>query len=252
MGEGTFRQSFGEVHAIAAAVYASGEVVQLADGRAAIVGGLNAIAIGDPVVFNVIGSFELAKASATVIANGAPVYWDASVNQAVGSQALGADFYCGVAVKAAANGDTVVLVDINVPESSAAARAAWRSASVLLDHADATEHEIIPAAENGNGLIVDLFTGLVVEAPAGSSEDQLVLQLLDEDDNVLSVLTTTDTTPDAAGDLVQGTLTAGTGATGVVLAVIPAGKAAKVKVSQATAGTPAGSVRVSALVSPLL
>ncbi len=50
--------------------------------------------------------------------------------------------------------------------------------------------------------------------------------------------------------MVIGTRTTEAGATGDVAALIPAGKAAYVNVSQATAGTPAGEVTVGAILVP--
>ena len=78
-----------------------------------------------------------------------------------------------------------------------------------------------------------------------------ILELLANCDHPVRIITTTNTTPDAAGDLVQGTRGAFFAATGVVLGKVAAGKAVKCKVAQATAGTPAGKVKVRCWVSEL-
>jgi hypothetical protein len=76
----------------------------------------------------------------------------------------------------------------------------------------------------------------------------MIVTLYDSDDNAISSLTPSDAAADAVGDLVQGALSAANAATGTVQAVIPAGKGAYLKVSQATAGgTPAGEMKCQAL-----
>lgn len=252
MAEALLRYSHGEAKFTAATTYASGQIIQLSDGRAGVIAGLNAIASGDAVTAYTAGVFAVATASATTFSKGDPVYWDDSASVAVATPGEAADVFLGLAMDACANGDTTVAVDLNATPN-VAARAAWRTPGIVLDWEDTASYTVVLAAENPNGLLVDEFTGIVVEAGAGASEDQLVATLYDEDDNALSVCTFADSGADASGDLIQGTLTTATGATGVVAAVIPAGKSAYVKISQATSGSgAAGTVRVSALVSPLI
>jgi|SRR3990172_9514593 len=239
----------GEINEVAGVAYTSGEVIQLADGRAAIVANLVPVAIGEQVTFQTVGIGRLASATGTTFAKGAPVYWDASANVAITTPGADADFYVGTAVAAKVSGNLNVLVELNQPFTRGL-QALLATREVLLDHADTVEYIVVTAAENPNGMLVQAFTGIVTEAPAGSSEDQLILGLYDEDDNQLSTLTTTDTTPDAAGDIIVGTLSGFAAATGAVYAVIPAGKAAYVKVAQATVGTPAGAVKVHAILLP--
>lgn len=239
----------GEINEVAGAAYASGEVIQLNDGRAAFVANLVPVASGEQVTFQTEGIGRLASASGTTFSKGAPVYWDASANLAITAPGADADFYAGTAVAAKVSGDLNVLVELNQPFTRGL-QPLLSTREVLLDHADVAEYVVVTATENPNGMLLESFTGIVTEQPAGSTEDQLILGLYDEDDNQLSTLTTTNTTPDAVGDVIVGTLSGFAAATGAVYAVIPAGKAAYVKVAQATAGTPAGAVKVHAVLLP--
>lgn len=239
----------GEITEVAAAVYASGEVVQLADGRAAYADTLSPIAVGDAVTFRTQGIVDLLSASATTFTKGDYVYWDASANLAITAPGADEDFFVGVAVKAKANGDVTVKTELNVVPMRGGLPL-FCTREVLLDHADTDVYTLVTAAENPNGLILGSFHGLVTEEPAGSSEDQLVITLQDEDDTAISTITTTNTTPDAVGDVIVGTLSMFAGASAGVGAVVAAGKAVEVKVSQATAGTPAGALKVQAVFIP--
>ncbi len=240
----------------AAAALVDGQIIQMADGRAAVVTDANGIASGSTGTVTTTGRYAVASASATTFSVGDPVWFDLSTDKAITSSALGTQIYLGTAAKAKIATELVVEVNLGgVAALAGTGLPMWSSAKALMVHDDATEHTIIQAAQNPRGLIVHAFMGLVTEAPAGSSEDQLIIDLSDSDDNVLSQITTTDTSPDAAGDLVFGTLCesqAVTDATqGFALAVIPAGKSAYLNISQATAGTPAGEVTCWALVHSL-
>jgi len=97
-----------------AAGYAAGEVIQLADGRAAYVCGLQAKTSGESAGLKTSGQVTLAKTASVVILDGDQVYWDRSANTATPLRALaGADFPIGVAVGDAASADTSVVVDLN-------------------------------------------------------------------------------------------------------------------------------------------
>lgn len=136
--------------------------------------------------------------------------------------------------------------------SAAPTRGLIHTKIVEMDWETATEPVILPASENPNGVILLSFFAQVTEAPVGSSEDQLIVTLADEDDGTLSVLTTTDTTPDAAGDIIQGTLAVLGASTGGVLAQAAAGKALKLVLTQATSGgSPAGTLDCRALLLSL-
>jgi len=230
----------------------AGEIVQLPDGRAAIVKtDLAASELGS--VYSE-GIFDVLCTSGTTWSAGDPVYWDASASVAITTPGASDDVLLGTAVDAVASG-TAVRVDLNKGLAGAGGtgqRVAWRTRAQLIEHDDTAEHELVAAAENPAGLIILLATGIITEVMVGSSQDQQIVTVYDSDDTALATLTATDAAADAVGDLVQGTPTA-IAATGTVLAVIPAGKGCYAKTSQATAGgTPAGSMRVGLLVAPLI
>lgn len=252
--EAILRAPFGEVQFIAAADVVSGEVIQLADGQPAVVGGMRGFSAGELATGYSHGSYDLLSASATEFAVGAPVYWDVSANLAIASPGDADDLYMGTAEVAKSSGQTTVRTKLGTPGCGAGSigmRNLFTTREVEIDHADTAEFPLITANENPNGCLLMQFIGRVTEEPAGSSEDQLIVTLYDDDDNALSTLTTTNTTPDAVGDVIQGTQAAN-GATGAVLKSIPAGKGAYAKVSQATAGTPAGKLKVRAILCPLI
>lgn len=116
MSEALHRGPAAEVEKTAATTYASGEVIQLEDGRAAVVDGLQAVASGDKFLLVAHGVKDLASASATTFALGADVFWDVSANVAITVPAAG-DFYVGKCVQAKVNGDLVVLTDLNAPRT---------------------------------------------------------------------------------------------------------------------------------------
>jgi predicted RecA/RadA family phage recombinase len=98
-----------------AAGYASGEVIQLADGRAAYVGGLQAKTSGEAAGAKTSGQVTVTKTSGVVVLKGAPLYWDRSANTATPLKALaGGDFFLGVSLEDAASTATTVVVDLNV------------------------------------------------------------------------------------------------------------------------------------------
>lgn len=103
----------GQVKQLSAdAALASGELIQLPDGRAAYVAGLNARAAGDAVQFITENIVELPKTAAVAVLAGGDVYWVRSTSKAHPLRTSG-DFYAGVCVKDAAAADTTVLVDLN-------------------------------------------------------------------------------------------------------------------------------------------
>jgi predicted RecA/RadA family phage recombinase len=95
-------------HTLTAAVIA-GAVVVMAD----TVGvALSDGAIGDEVAVRVGGVFELPKASADDIAQGAKVYWDATPGN-ITTDATAPNVYAGHAFAAAGASTTTVLVRLN-------------------------------------------------------------------------------------------------------------------------------------------
>jgi predicted RecA/RadA family phage recombinase len=104
-----------ELRKTAAAAIASGEVHQLADGRAAIYCGLNAAASGERTNWTTEGQYTVAKTSGVVVLDGAPLWWDHSANSATPVPPLtDRDFFLGCAVGDAASGDATCVVNLNV------------------------------------------------------------------------------------------------------------------------------------------
>lgn len=102
---------------------ASGEIIKLADNRAAVVaGGLNAEALksGTPCQVITRGPIRIKKATGVTLASGR-AYWDISANTAitVGSAATG-DMDCGQIIGGGASADDFVDVDLNSPAGTAA------------------------------------------------------------------------------------------------------------------------------------
>jgi len=122
------------VDATAEAAVASGEVLQLPDGRAAVKLGLLAAADGDAMALATEGQFTLLKTASVVILKGGRVFWDRSAGTATPLRAAaGGDFFIGVAVNDAASADTTVIVDFNKQPSYLVDlhRDAFDSATVL-------------------------------------------------------------------------------------------------------------------------
>lgn len=237
-----------QVSETAATTYASGEIVQLAEGRAGVVLNMTPVASGDEVTFGVEGIFDVTCGTAVTFTKGDPVYWDVSASTALSAPGADGDHYLGICRKTKASGPTRVSVDFNVPFTGGL-QPIVATPEVLLDHADAAAHVVVSATQNPNGMLVQAFLGILTEVCAGT-EDQLKTALYDSDDNKLAEITATDAGADAVGDVLVATLGSLTAAQGTVYPVIPAGKGAYVKVSQATTGSAAGAMKVSALLIP--
>jgi len=111
--------AIGEIQLTATAAHAAGEVIQIPDGRAAIVGALSAVAIGDKFLAYTQGRFSVAKTASVVILDGAKVYWDRSASKAsYKADVAQGDFYLGTAVGDAASADTEMTVDINAEQQN--------------------------------------------------------------------------------------------------------------------------------------
>lgn len=116
---------------------------------------------------------------------------------------------------------------------------------------DTADHVLIPEWMNPHGLQLALVWGVITEAMAGSSEDQGVITIYDESDNALATLTPNDAAADAIGDVIMGTNPLIGASTGDAVKSVAAGEYVDCKVTQATSGgTPAGKVKVYALVVP--
>lgn len=114
MAEATFLRGRDEIRKTADAAIASGEVHQLADGRAAVFTGLNAAASGDRTNWTTTGQFTLTKTASMVFLDGGRVYWDHSANAAHYKKVNDRDFYVGRAVGDASSSATTLVVNLNV------------------------------------------------------------------------------------------------------------------------------------------
>ena len=117
---------------------------------------------------------------------------------------------------------------------------------------DILEHVLVPAWMNRHGLLFVGAFGIVTEIMAGSSEDQGIITIEDEDDNVLSTITASNSAADAVNDVLIGTNDLYSATSGDAAKVIAAGKAIQGFVSQQTTGTPAGKIKVYVDVRPLV
>ncbi len=96
---------------------ASGQVIQLADGRAAVVLGADAsssaYSSGDTISVATNGRWRVLKTASINLLEGGKVYWDRSANKADFHAASG-DFFLGKCADDAAAADATVDVDLNV------------------------------------------------------------------------------------------------------------------------------------------
>jgi predicted RecA/RadA family phage recombinase len=225
-------------------VYA-GQVLRLEDGRAAVKTGLETAASGDIISVDVEGVFDFLSASATIFSEGDEVVWNDSTNLAI-QPSLAVDA-AGVARAAKASGDLFVRVDLNK-------KVALRPVVFEFDtETDATEHVLIPASQNPNGLLILAIYGVVTEVFGGASEDQGIVTVKDGDGNSLATLTPTNAGADAIGDVIVGTGKVLGATTGDAIKTVAAGKTVTGIVSQATSGaSAAGKMKVYVLATPLV
>lgn len=114
MAEATYLKDDEVTEITAAAALASGQVIQLADGRAGFVAGTGAgVAAGDLAGVQTEGHITVAKTTSMVILDGGRVYWDHSANKAHYKTANDRDFYLGTAVGDAASAATTMVVNLN-------------------------------------------------------------------------------------------------------------------------------------------
>lgn len=102
--------------ASAAAAYTGGQVIQIANGRAAVVP--VDIDSGKPLQPIDTGNYVVAKTTSQVWVDGQPIYWDHSANSATClTPTSDRDFFLGSAVGDAASADTTGRVNLNVAPS---------------------------------------------------------------------------------------------------------------------------------------
>ncbi len=241
---------------VPAAAVAAGEVLQMADGRACVVAGLQGAAANERVAVKVSGRFKVAAASGAW-SRGDEIWWDASANNAVVKSAAldgDADFYLGIADAAKGSSDTTGVVELNAMRTPPdLAGVGFEFDCENGGSGDTSDHTLIPAEANPNGLVILLAYAIVTEVFGGASEDQGIVTVEDSDDNSLSVITATNAGADAVGDVLIGTNKLLGGASGDAIKTVAAGKAITARVSQQTSGaSKAGKMKVYLLVAPLV
>jgi predicted RecA/RadA family phage recombinase len=228
----------------------AGTVLQLADGRAAVPA--NDIAASAKGSLTISGVFKIAAATGTTWSDKALLYWDSSASQAVTkSLALDgdADFYLGRAVGAKASGPTYGYVELNAPLP--VLDPIVYEFDCDGDNGDTSDHVLIPAEQNPNGLLILGVYAVVTEQMAGSSEDQGIVTVYDQSNNTICTLTPTNAAADAVGDIIKG-YAAGAATTGDAAKTVAAGEYVDAKVTQQTSGgTPAGKYKVYIQAVPL-
>lgn len=117
MADAILLRGLEDIRKTAAAAIASGELHQLADGRAGVYTGFNAAASGDATNWTTSGQFTVTKTSGVVVLDGAPLWWDHSANSCTPVPPLVAgdrDFFIGTAVGDASSASTTCVVNLNV------------------------------------------------------------------------------------------------------------------------------------------
>jgi predicted RecA/RadA family phage recombinase len=94
------------------AAYASGDVIQLPDGRAGVVE--TAVASGAVGTCYVEGIFKMLKTATMVLLRGGRAFWDYSADKVYYKKINDQDFYVGRLNRDAASADTVCYVELNV------------------------------------------------------------------------------------------------------------------------------------------
>lgn len=229
--------AIGMVRVLAGVAVNPGALMALLDGRVGVSQNSKAAASGDYVEFATAGVFDVASASATTFALGDEVYLDVSEGLAVATPGDVDDLYLGRAQVAKVEGDTTVRVYISEAHSGAL-RNVRASRSVGIGYNSTAEDVVLNAEDNPNGMLAQLVV-VVTTTIAGASQDQMIVNLYDEDDNSLGSVTTVD----------------GGAAAGLTYSAwckqIPAGKGAYIKPSQVASGSgAAGAVRARVILTP--
>lgn len=113
--EASYRQGDCALDYTPAVAKTAGEVIQIADGRAAVAP--IDIAASEAGALQTEGIFKILKTASVVILDGGQVFWDHSANTATYNQVSDRDFYLGCAVGDAAASDSYVYVNLNVKPS---------------------------------------------------------------------------------------------------------------------------------------
>lgn len=114
MAQAQFVQAGENLDYTADVARSAGEVIQLADGRAAVV--TTDLAIGELGSVAVGGVWKVEKTTSMVLLAGGRVFWDHSANKAHYKTVNDRDFYVGTAIADAASAGTTVDVALNVQQ----------------------------------------------------------------------------------------------------------------------------------------
>lgn len=104
----------GHVKYITPVALASGQVIQLPDGRAGHHGALKAAAVGDLVTIQVEGIVTIPKTTSMVVLTGSRIFWDYSANKGHLLHVSDRDFFAGAAIGDYAAGATTMKINLNV------------------------------------------------------------------------------------------------------------------------------------------
>jgi predicted RecA/RadA family phage recombinase len=118
MPEATFVRDWDETRLTAAASVGTGELRQLADGRAGFFESATAASSGDRIVFSTSGQVTVPKATGVKLLDGGRAYWDHSANNVTFKPANDRDFYAGVIVGDSESGDSVCTLNLNVEQAN--------------------------------------------------------------------------------------------------------------------------------------
>ena len=116
MPEAIYRQNPGQQDVAAGTARAAGEIVQLADGRAAVIKAV--ISATEKGAQYTAGIFDFLCATGTTWSEGTAIWWSPSTSLALTAPALEADFYLGTQVGGKAGAETIVRGDLNVGTGS--------------------------------------------------------------------------------------------------------------------------------------
>jgi predicted RecA/RadA family phage recombinase len=251
----TRKQEGDAVYYTPSAAVVAGVPTRLPDGRVGIPP--NAVAASVEGSFDVRGVFQGDTASAATWNAGDKLAWDASASQLVKAALTldgDADLIIGTAGEAQVSGATTGTVLLNEGPRNYGLQVQ----QVVYEFdcetgVDSTAHVLIPSEQNPHGLLLLGAYAIVTEVFAGSTQDQGIVTIQDEDDTAICTLTASDAAADAVNDIIVGTSDIFGATSGDAAKVVAAGKDVEGIVSQATSGgTPAGKMKVFLLFMPLL
>jgi len=254
MSEAIYRQNGGQQDYTPSSAATAGQVLQLNDGRAAVV--KTDLAASAKGAVYTAGIFDVLSASSTAFSVGDRVYWDYSADLAITeAEAIGEDFYIGTAVVAKVAYELAVRTDLNA--SPVVTGRALQSRVYEFDcqtGEDSAVHVLIPPAWNKTGLLILDTIGIVTEVFAGATQDQGIVTIKDTagTPNTIGTVTAADASADALNDVLVGTGGASRATSGDAGKLVAAGLGVTGAVTQPTSGTSAaGKMKVRVLAAPV-